>query len=266
MSCALDMPREGMSALFVTMQAFAYDLVIWPCGCRLYVAMSRPGPVNRQRVVQVTYIHRYNVIELTYDDVYQAIGCLAQVENPKAHPWHEKTRYLTFYVLPCPKSMRYEYFSSIFASKPQSNCPMLENSKTYSHFSHRICEDCFNELVSQSSGSLDCYCLALGGQQPESNHTKKLKGKPLKQIALSKKEKVGRSERRQVDLTEEKLEVELTEEKLEAEIVEEGTEENKEDYLKRISELEEKLKDLEEDVDAGHDLVSQLTISHIIDF
>ncbi|KAG0602758.1 hypothetical protein M758_10G038400 [Ceratodon purpureus] len=215
----------------------------------------RPGPVNRQRVVQVKYLHQHHAIEITYDDVYQAIGCLAQVENPKAHPWHEKVRYLRFYVLPCSKSMKYEYFASIFDAKPEDPCPLLANSKTYSHFSHRICEDCFKGLV--SSGRLDCYCVGLDGQ-PESNHTKKQKGKQLKQIVGGKREKAGAKE----------VEVEVATAKVGRKVVEPATVDlsqedfNENGYVKRICELEDQLRDSEEDVDAGRDLVSQLTVSH----
>ncbi|XP_024392387.1 protein INVOLVED IN DE NOVO 2 isoform X2 [Physcomitrium patens] len=50
-----------------------------------------------------------------------------------------------------------------------------------------------------------------------------------------------------------------------AEIIEaniEETEKEKEEYVKKIAELEEKLKDCEEDMDYNNDLVNQLTISH----
>ena len=144
---------------------------------------------NRQKVVKVQYLQQYHVIELTYDD-YMAIGCLAQVENPKAPVWHEKKRYPKFYVLPCPKSMSHSYFSEIFASKPKGDCLILDNSKTYSHFSHRICGDCFDKKVSHSLGSLDCYCKGLD-KQPESNHTKRQKEKKNKEVQLAKKHKVG---------------------------------------------------------------------------
>ena len=46
-----------------------------------------------------------------------------------------------------------------------------------------------------------------------------------------------------------------------AEAEKEETQKEQEEYVQRISKLQEKLRDLEEDMDAGHDLASQLTIS-----
>ena len=86
--------------------------------------------------MNVQYVTSRNVIKLTYDEGH-GIGC----KNKK------------FICFPCQKTLKCDYFKTIFDDKPFDDIEIEVSSKQqyFINYCHKICPDCMNNLYIQNS-------------------------------------------------------------------------------------------------------------------
>lgn len=123
-------------------------------------------PVKKRKmkhILQSNFLNDFNVLELIYSGLTK--GCKTA--------GHSNRKVDRLYIIPCPRTLEYKVFQTIFTNPPaRAKVDLLEKQHAYKDCCHKICQACLNEQ--RIANFIHCPACVVTKEIDFSNHTQVL--------------------------------------------------------------------------------------------